>query len=196
MRLGVTKQSRAASGSNAFRFTPAVYSVVTVCLRKIFKNTLIHLRLEVGLTNAMEFAEDVRKRGNELYKAGKLLDAVDCYKRAAELAPSDAVPLSNLSAAYFELGQYTACRHTCQTALELLSNGDDLSSQKLHMRSLKASLLLKDIDHARDSLANLNPNHERQKLEKCLSLIEDNRHGGLDVEIKIISDLPLTKPQL
>ena len=25
MRLGVTKQSRAASGSNAFRFTPAVY---------------------------------------------------------------------------------------------------------------------------------------------------------------------------
>ena len=144
----------------------------------------------------MESAEDVRKRGNELYKGGKLLEAVDCYKRAAELAPSDAVPLSNLSAAYFELGKYTACRETCQTALELLSNGNDLSAQKLHLRSLKASLLLKDIDHAKDSLANLSSNEERHKLEKCLSLIEDNRHGGLDVEMRIISDLPLTKPQL
>lgn len=148
------------------------------------------------LTNAMESAEDVRKRGNELYKAGKLLEAVDCYKRAAGLAPSDAVPLSNLSAAYFELGQYTVCWDTCQTALKLVSNGNDLSAQKLHLRSLKASLLLKDIDHARDSLANLDPNDERHKLEKCLSLIEDNRHGGLDVEMKLISDLPLTKPQL
>lgn len=64
------------------------------------------------------------------------------------------------------------------------------------MRSLKASLLLKDIDHARDSLANLDPSDERYKLEKCLDLIEDNRHGGLDVEMRIISDLPITKPQL
>jgi tetratricopeptide (TPR) repeat protein len=144
----------------------------------------------------MESAEDVRKRGNELYKAGKLPEAVDCYKRAARLAPSDAVPLSNLPAAYFELGQYTVCRDTCQTALKLVSNGNDPSAQKLHLRSLKASVLLKDIDRSRDSLASLDTNEERHKLGKCLSLIEDNRHGGLDVEMKIISDLPLTKPQL
>jgi cell shape-determining protein MreC len=102
--------------------------------------------------------------------------------------------LSNLSAAYFELGQYTACRNTCQAALKLLNNGNDLSAQKLHLRSLKASLLLKDIDHAQDSLASLN--EERDRLKKCLDLIEDNRHGGLDVEAKIISDLPRTKPAL
>lgn len=154
------------------------------------------MRLDVVLTDAMESAEDVRKRGNELYKAGKLLEAVNCYKRAAEFAPSDAVPLSNPSAAYFELGQYTVCRDTCQTALKLVSNGNDLSAQKLHLRSLKASLLLKDIDHARDSLADLDPNDERHKLGKYLSLIEDNRNGGLDVEMKLISDLLLTKPQL
>jgi len=148
------------------------------------------------LTKAAESAEDIRKSGNELYKAGKLLEAVACYKHAAELAPSEALPLSNLSAAYFELGQYTACRDTCQAALKLLSNGNDPSTQKLHLRSLKANLLLKDIDHARDSLARLDPNEERHKLEKCLGLIEDNRHGGLDVEMRIISDLPLTKPQL
>lgn len=64
------------------------------------------------------------------------------------------------------------------------------------MRSLKASLLLKDIDHARDSLASLDPNEERHKLEKCVDLIEHNRHGGLYVEMRIISDLPITKPQL
>ena len=147
-------------------------------------------------TNAVESAEDLRKRGNELYKAGKLLEAVACYKRAADLAPSDAVPLSNLSAAYFELGQYTVCRNTCQDSLKLLNNGDHLSAQKLHLRSLKASLLLKDVDHARESLASLDPNEEVRKLEKCLSLVEINRHGGLDDEMRVISDLPLTKPQL
>jgi len=115
----------------------------------------------MNFTNAVDSAEDVRKRGNELYKAGKLPDAVACYKRAAELAPSDAVPLSNLSAAYFELGQYTACRDTCQTALKLLNNGNDVSAQKLHLRSLKASLLLKDVDHSRSSMAGLNLNEER-----------------------------------
>lgn len=150
----------------------------------------------MAVTDAVESAEDVHKSGNELYKAGKLLEAVARYKRAAELAPSEALPLSNLSAAYFELGQYTACRDTCQTALKLLNNGDNLSAQKMHLRSLKASLLLKDIDHARDSLANLDPNEERYKLEKCLDLIEENCHGELDVEMRIISDLPITKPQL
>jgi hypothetical protein len=53
----------------------------------------------MALTNAVGSAEDVRKSGNELYKAGKLLEAVACYKHAAELAPSEAAPLSNLSAA-------------------------------------------------------------------------------------------------
>jgi tetratricopeptide (TPR) repeat protein len=121
----------------------------------------------MALTNAVESAEDVRKSGNELYKAGKLLEAVACYKHAAELAPSEAAPLSNLSAAYFELGHYTACRDTCQAALKLLNNGNDLSAQKLHLRSLKASLLLKDIDHARDPLASLYLNEERHRLKKC-----------------------------
>jgi tetratricopeptide (TPR) repeat protein len=125
-----------------------------------------------------------------------VLEAVACYKRAAELAPSDAVPLSNLSAAYFELGQYTVCRNTCQDALKLLNNGDHLSAQKLHLRSLKASLLLKDVDYARESLTSLDPNEEVRKLEKCLSLVETNCHGGLDDEMRVISDLPLTKPQL
>jgi hypothetical protein len=47
----------------------------------------------MAITNAVESAEDVRKSGNELYKAGKLLEAVARYKHAAELAPSDAAPL-------------------------------------------------------------------------------------------------------
>ncbi|KAM0716120.1 hypothetical protein Q7P37_008634 [Cladosporium fusiforme] len=150
----------------------------------------------MALTNAVESAEDVRKSGNELYKAGKLLEAVACYKHAAELAPSDAAPLSNHSAAYFELGQHKACRETCQAALKLLNNGNDLSAQKLHLRSLKASLLLKDIDHARGSLASLDLNEEKNRLEKCLGLVDDNRHCGLDAEMRIISDLPIIKPQL
>lgn len=119
------------------------------------QSTRIRVRPNMTLTNAVESAEDIRKIGNELYEAGKLLEAVAYYKQAAELAPSEAAPLSNLSAAYFELGQYTACRETCQAALKLLNNRNDLSAQKLHLRDLKASLLLKDIDHARNSLASL-----------------------------------------
>ena len=46
----------------------------------------------MAVTDAVESAEDVRKSGNELYKAGKLLEAVARYKRAAELAPSTEVP--------------------------------------------------------------------------------------------------------
>ena len=88
------------------------------------------------------------------------------------------------------------CLDTCHAALKLLNNDNDLSAQKLHLRSLKASLLLKDIDHAQDSLASLDSNEERNKLKKCLDLIEDNRHGGLDAEMRITSELPLTKPQL
>ena len=146
------------------------------------------------LPNRVESAEDVRKSANELYKAGKLLEAIACYKHAAELAPSEAAPLSNLSAAYFELGQYKACRETCHAALRLLDDVDDLSAQKLHLRSLKASLLLKDIDDARDSLASLDMNKEKQRLERCL--IESNCHGGLEAEMMIISALPKTKPRL
>ena len=88
------------------------------------------------------------------------------------------------------------CLDTCHAALKLLNNDNDLSAQKLHLRSLKASMLLKDIDHAQDSLASLGPNDEVRKLDKCLHLVEDNGHGGLDAEMRIISDLPLTKPQL
>jgi hypothetical protein len=62
--------------------------------------------------------------------------------------------------------------------------------------SLKASLLLKNIDHARDSLAGLDLSDERDRLKECLDLLEDNRHGGLDVEMRIVSDLLLTKPKL
>ena len=78
------------------------------------------------LANTVESAEDVRKSGNDLYKAGKLLEAVACYKHATELVPSEAAPLSNLSAAYFEPGQYKACRETCHAALRLLDNVNDL----------------------------------------------------------------------
>lgn len=100
------------------------------------------------LTKEVEPAGDVRKSGDELYKAGKRLEAVACYKHAAELALSGALPLSNLPAARFELGQYTACQDNCQVALKLMSNGNDSSTQKLHLRFLKASLPLSNVGRA------------------------------------------------
>jgi tetratricopeptide (TPR) repeat protein len=65
-------------------------------------------------------SEEIRKEGNDLYKVGKIDQAIGCYTQAASLAPSASEPWSNLSAAHFELGDYQACIGNCDGALELL----------------------------------------------------------------------------
>ncbi|KAK0732026.1 hypothetical protein B0H67DRAFT_631840 [Lasiosphaeris hirsuta] len=64
-------------------------------------------------------AEAARKRGNELYKQGKLAAAEVEYKRAAVLAPDDPSPLSNLSSVKLELGQYAVAILYIQKYLKL-----------------------------------------------------------------------------
>lgn len=46
--------------------------------------------------------ESLRLQGNTLYEDGKIREAVLLYKRAADLAPTKAAPLSNLAAACLE----------------------------------------------------------------------------------------------
>lgn len=68
-------------------------------------------------------SDDVRQAGNDLYRTGKFEESAVLYQRAAQLAPSDAAPLSNLAAAYFELGDYERCIKTCESALDLIHVG-------------------------------------------------------------------------
>jgi len=51
----------------------------------------------MAIKTARQTSEEVRTQGNELYKSGQFVETVDCYKRAAELAPQQAAPLKNLS---------------------------------------------------------------------------------------------------
>ncbi|KUJ10969.1 uncharacterized protein LY89DRAFT_759958 [Mollisia scopiformis] len=54
-------------------------------------------------TAEVEKADRLRLEGNELYKENKLLKAIQKYRESAKLVPNDAVPLGNLSAAYYEI---------------------------------------------------------------------------------------------
>jgi len=63
------------------------------------------------------------------------------YKRASELRPKEIPPWSNLSAAYFELGDYAQAISACDTALSLLDPTDpesDAVKQKLSTRKAKS----------------------------------------------------------
>ncbi|KAK1752247.1 tetratricopeptide [Echria macrotheca] len=78
-------------------------------------------------------ADEARKRGNELYKLGKLTEAEAEYKKAAKLDPQDPAPLSNLSSVKFELGHYAAAAAYILKALDLTgpaADGDQQTGRK------------------------------------------------------------------
>jgi Flp pilus assembly protein TadD len=63
------------------------------------------------------------------------------YKKASDLSPTEPAPWSNISAAYFELGDYVQAISACDTALALLASTDtdsDAAKQKLVTRKAKS----------------------------------------------------------
>ncbi|KAI9645883.1 hypothetical protein NHQ30_005319 [Ciborinia camelliae] len=71
-------------------------------------------------SSEVERADILRQEGNELYKSGKIRKAIKKYQESANLVPESYAPLGNLSAAYFEMGEYTQCITRAERALELL----------------------------------------------------------------------------
>jgi Flp pilus assembly protein TadD len=57
-----------------------------------------------------EKSTEARNRGNDLYRKGLFSEAIKAYFEAKSLNPHDAAPLSNLSAVFFELGNYAFAR--------------------------------------------------------------------------------------
>ena len=66
-----------------------------------------------GLSNQL------RQEGNLLYKNGKLSLASAKYQAASDARKDDPLPLSNLSAFLFEIGQYPECIESATSALQL-----------------------------------------------------------------------------
>ncbi|TKA65542.1 hypothetical protein B0A55_09869 [Friedmanniomyces simplex] len=133
------------------------------------------------------------RRGNELYKAGKFAEAIVRYKHAAELAPSEPAPLSNLSAAYFELGNYEACRAASSSALALLDESNLPARQKLFVRQARSSIHHLKFRRANDDVERLTPGKDRATLKDCLRIQQSSRERVPNAKAahkKIILDIP------
>jgi tetratricopeptide (TPR) repeat protein len=78
---------------------------------------------------------EARNRGNDLYRKGLFSEAIKAYFEAKSLNPHNAAPLSNLSAVFFELGNYATSKMFAGRALGLLQSDDDSSPKKQRLRS-------------------------------------------------------------
>ncbi|SMR47986.1 unnamed protein product [Zymoseptoria tritici ST99CH_3D1] len=121
----------------------------------------------------MSSSEEVRAKGNEFYKAGKIAESIPLYQRAAELSPTDRTPWSNLAAAHFELGDYVSSISACETAMSLISadSADFVTvKEKLHLRMAKSLLHTRGYDAAAKVVGQLSPSPEKDSLERCIGL--------------------------
>lgn len=83
-------------------------------------------------------AEKLKASGNLAFTAGRFGDAARLYAQAAALAPNDAVYFSNLSAAQYELGEYSACATTILKTAPLINNSPEALQRKLAHRLARA----------------------------------------------------------
>ncbi|KAF2494790.1 hypothetical protein BU16DRAFT_540038 [Lophium mytilinum] len=126
---------------------------------------------------------DHRERGNALYKGGKLIQAIDAYKRACSASPEDARPLSNLSASYFETGEYDNSIKSAEAALQLLKSPDDPLRARLWTRISKAHM------HA-------DRWKEAEKASRELAVTDDDGlKSALEHAIRVEKDIETRAPQ-
>ncbi|KAI0385283.1 hypothetical protein F5Y04DRAFT_245462 [Hypomontagnella monticulosa] len=123
----------------------------------------------MGDENTQESAK-ARERGNELYRKGRLSEATKEYQAAANLAPSDPSPLSNLSAAAFETGKYAECVEFATRALDLLKVDPATSNtrRKLLARQAKAYCQLSNLNKAQEVLDQLGSGEDANSLGNIL----------------------------
>jgi tetratricopeptide (TPR) repeat protein len=135
-------------------------------------------------------SDHAREKGDDLYKAGKLKEgtlipkklslrfsglwrypAIASYQRAAELDPDNAAPHSNLSAAYFELREYSLAVSACDAAAERLIDGEDNAQlkQRLASRKMKACIHALQFSKAVEAISRLSKTRELQQLDQCIS---------------------------
>ncbi|KAJ7579194.1 hypothetical protein C8J56DRAFT_1169940 [Mycena floridula] len=88
----------------------------------------------------MSAASQLKDEGNAHFRAGRFWDAVKSYRKAEEASPDDPVFTSNLSAAFFELGQYAQCQETISRCFEKIekSKGNSDLYERLSKRRTKA----------------------------------------------------------
>lgn len=76
--------------------------------------------MEVDSDDAKEKKEanELKQQGNTAYKARKFDEAIELYQKAWDTYPKDVTYLLNLSAVYFEQGDYAKCIETAEKVVE------------------------------------------------------------------------------
>ncbi|KAI1076526.1 hypothetical protein F5B20DRAFT_555437 [Whalleya microplaca] len=145
-------------------------------------------------------ATQARERGNEFYRKGQLGKAIKAYEEAAKLAPSDSSPLSNLSAAKFEAGNYVECIDVASKALSLLDDGsgNQMLRQRLLTRSARACLISSRLNQADEFLANIDESKDREELGDALRGSREFSAFAPDPSIlrKRLLQLPRLRPSM
>ncbi|KAL5105909.1 Stress-induced-phosphoprotein 1 [Taenia crassiceps] len=71
------------------------------------------------MTEEARAAFNEKELGNAAYKRRDFSSAIEHYEKAFQLNPKDITFLTNKSAVYFEMGDYTECINTCEKAVDL-----------------------------------------------------------------------------
>ena len=91
-------------------------------------------------------AEELKQKGNELYKQQKYHDAIEQYNKALEVSKDDPIILSNRSATYWKLGDYENSLSDAQHCIEVKP-----SWVKGYLRKTVALNCLKNYQEAKDT---------------------------------------------
>ena len=118
--------------------------------------------------------------------------------QASDLDNQSPLPLSNLSAAYFEAGNYAASIDAATRSLVLCQNEDEALKKKLELRLIQAYIYAREPQRAIE-LASLRRNEDDEfaQLEEAASL--NNRSDESELESlrqKLTHLLPMFKPQM
>lgn len=133
--------------------------------------------------------------------------AIEYYRKACKASPSDPTPLSNLTAALYETGQYEQCISETRTALQLAASKENVDQplvNKLKARLCKSYITLHDLHKAIDVVED-----DKNLAQDVLSLGRAARNGTTFQTLesnstkasfehlkKIVDILPRFKPQL
>lgn len=112
---------------------------------------------------------------------------------------SDPLPLSNLSAAYFEVGKYDECITAVTNALRLSEGKDDSFVQKLRTRVCLSYLHTHQASAAESALAHLNEsNKDRPAFQTVIRRMLEMQGSTDETSTwkEVIFDLPRYKPCL
>lgn len=148
-----------------------------------------------------ETPESVRQQGNTEYKAGNFDSAVELYRKAAELAPEDYKPLSNLSSALFEQGDYLASDKASISALSLLQDRSQDASvkQKIYARQARARLAMARLCEAEEAVDQLDDGPDKTKLKHYLKTQDASLadvSDPVELHTRLILNLPRYKSMM